>query len=361
MIQACVFVAREMRRSPYGPSPFTLEPTRPCADERCARGEFDRAFVDGDAAATKPYLDALVHRGDLDEASLAVAALGVRELGHLGHGAIMTAHALDMGALWTAQRATLLRAPIEYLTSFRNPDDSAARARAARDSKSDGIAAGLAARLGRGEAPTTVARALPAAAADLFIRARGDALFGPLHLVTSASAVRRVVTELARRSPRVAPLDAAEAVLRGATWLDMALAGATEIGPMEVRSSGEPQGQPARKATLEHLVKAMRAEEQDDVTSLTRALVQYEDETRHLLSFLVELAAATGRTTVQHSLKLLDATSQEHDAAHAGSPDRWVHLAANNRHALTTLPRIDPLYGEIARALGVKPHPQLAA
>lgn len=348
LLQVCHFVAGEASATrqggrPYGPSlgPMVAPET---SSEGDPRGALERSIVALDAMAADRATAELIAAGRTHEARGALTRAGLERFGHLGHGLIMATQTAELELAFGGRRPELLRAPARYLASFHVPNSAAGRVR--RPEVGSHVARAAAA-LEAGETSAQVARAVAAQAARLLLRRpASQSLLGDEHLLTSTSAARRAAAagHLSRDSGRL--------VLHAAAWLDLALAGESELGPLALADELPPALDGA--ATLPRLSSLALEGRIADVSGA----LAHSEPPEGFEAYLVELAVATGRATVQHSIKLTDAALLEAEDWR-GAPEAGLHRACAMRLCAENRTRLDPLYREIVSALGLSPHPLL--
>ena len=287
-----------------------------------------------------------------------MAMLSSEQLGHLGHALILTHHAAALMADLGEGRGALLRAPLRYLASFDVPDNTLVRARAALDDDAQTVGAENARAAARYVRPAAATRALAREAAQVLLRLEPTGRYqSELHLLTAMNAARELADRLQAEHGNVARAIA----VRAGAWLDMALAGTTELGKLELRAPPKSVDVAEGATLIDEVTAAMRASDDVKLSGLARSTVKKRSVVpRPVIELTIELAIASGRGTIQHSCKLTEAALAEMDAA-GSDPERWVYLASAWRLGGETITRLDPLYAEICSAMGVAPHPALGA
>lgn len=273
------------------------------------------------------HADALASQGNSIAALAALASIALRQRGHGGHGIIMVA---GTGRLLRDHGcgSEVLRAPSVYLSSFDAPDDTDERVDAARSGRG-----GRFARRAIDGEPLQLLAGCVADAATWFNTVDGD-LFGPLHVITSIAAANDAIAMLG--DVPLPAINRREIALRTATWLDRSV-------------ENRPAKQARPSTAAKDLKSAILASDQTDAVASARR----DGLDVH---WTVELAVATARPTIQHSVKLLDAAL--HATGAATAPQRRETSAAAARFLARSSHRIDATYFEVLEALALRPPAQ---
>ena len=344
VLQAVMFVAAEVRRSPYGPTPYTI-PTLPEASLESI--DLAAALEVGDMKPSEAWLATHLKHNSWRDAVTALFDLSTRRYGHVGHGAIFVEHAVEHIQHHGQSLASALRAPIRYLATHWPDDDTLTRVTAAEHDVGPTTRARLVRqKLQRAENSLDVARDNTAIALDLMTHLdRAPLTFTEVHIATATHATEQAARWLVSEGHHEL---AHQVIMRGAAWFDRIVAGDSEFGPIE-------RWQPPRDIHPRgDLANMIMSGSREDIYGAASSLQTIDKE---LTQMLIESACAQGRTTIQHSIKLVDLILRHVD--HGG--DTAVALRAAGAALAGAAGARDPLYDEIVEALDVPIHAALGS